>query len=142
MECSQNAIEIAPEVQKTSSMWTNPLYGSELLVYPKPHPQKIQLAAECARWVVGARRGSSRQRVSEISGIRELEELMRRKRIRWEASVYTRRVVELVSQAENILKDILEPEAQLRWLPDTLRGNRQAVKVAESKYMSLDGTGM
>ena len=69
------------------------LWGSEL--HDKPSESMNRFAAELSRWVIGAWRGSNKQRVEEISGIMQPEELMRNKKIRWAGSVYARHLPDL-----------------------------------------------
>ena len=58
---------------------------------------------------------------------------MRRKRIKWAASVYVygRRLPELRGQAETILRAVLETNALLKWLSDIRCKNCEAVMVKE-----------
>ena len=63
-------------------------YGAELHNTPS---KKVEIyAAEWNRCIVGEWRGSSTERVADIAGIAELEEAMKRKKIRWAASIYER----------------------------------------------------
>lgn len=83
-------------------------HGAEL--HWKPSKKGELYAAEWNRFITGAWRGSSRERVACIAGIAGLEEAMRRKRIRWAASVYDRGVTELQGVAEKILRKHLEED--------------------------------
>jgi len=67
-----------------------PILTYDCELYPDPSEQQRRLAAEVQRWVVGAYRGSNRNKVEELAGIAELGSLMLCKRIRWAASVYGR----------------------------------------------------
>ena len=58
-------------------------YGCE--AFQKPNEEMIRLARQWARWVVGAWTRSSVGKVESLSGIEDLEELLRKKRIRWAA---------------------------------------------------------
>ena len=75
-------------------------YGSEC--HPKPTEQMVRLSREWSRWVVGAWRGSNAGKVEDLSGIDKLEGAMRRKKIRWAASVYGRALSALRPIAEKI----------------------------------------
>ena len=91
-------------------------YGGELHHIPTKEAQA--LAAEMNRFVVGAWRGSSNERVAAIAGIAELVEAMKRKRVRWTASVYARgahlqEVEALREIAEEILRENTGGEAML-----------------------------
>ena len=55
-------------------------YGAER--YPKPSEGQKRLMAECARWIVGAWRGSSVKKCNKTMGLTDLE----KKRIRYMAS--------------------------------------------------------
>ena len=68
--------------------------------------------------MVGAWRGSSDDKVEEISGIAQLERLMRNKRLRWAASVYARHMSELRRVAERIIREKLGEEAVLVWMEE------------------------
>jgi len=89
-------------------------YGCEL--YPEPSEQQRRLATECQRWVVGAYRGSSAEKVEALTGISGLDRLMMCKRIRWAASVYGRHIPELREVAEPIIREWIEDDAELRWM--------------------------
>jgi len=102
-------------------------YGCEL--YPEPSEQQCRLAAEIQRWVISAYRGSSRNRVEELTGITEISRLMLCKRIRWAASVYRRNLPELRDIAEPILREWIEEDAELRWMGG-VKGERK-LAVAE-----------
>ena len=65
---------------------------------------------------MGAWRGSSAERVSDLSGILDVESIARRKRIRWATSVDARDLPRLREIAEGILREVLEPDVQLRWM--------------------------
>ena len=67
--------------------------------------------------MVGAYRGSNAAKVEELSGIMNLATAMRNKRIRWAASVYEMHLPELKEIAEVILREVIEEDTQLRWLP-------------------------
>ena len=69
--------------------------------------------------------------MSDIVGITELGEVMKRKRVRWAASVYHRGVTELKEVAENILSEHLEEDTGLRW-PEGTKKKIQGLKVLES----------
>jgi len=102
-------------------------YGCEL--YPDPSEQQRRLFAVVQRWVVGAHRGSNRNKVEELTGIAELGRLMLCKRIRWEASVYGRYLPELREVAEPIVREWIEEDAELRWMQG-VKGERK-LRVAE-----------
>ena len=55
-------------------------YGAEL--HGEPSERGERYAAEWNRFIAGAWRGSSRERVADIVGIAELKQAMERKRIR------------------------------------------------------------
>ena len=61
------------------------MYGSGL--HYKQSAQGSIFAAECQRWIAGAWRGSSKERIQDIP---ERAQAMEGKRIRWAASVYGR----------------------------------------------------
>lgn len=62
-----------------------------------------------------AYRGSNREKVSQITGIGELEALTRRKRLRWAARIYGKHEPELRPRAERILREELGDEVILTW---------------------------
>ena len=76
-------------------------YGAVL--YSVPTEKGKAMAAEWNRFITGGWRGSSRQRLADITGIMELEQAMERKRIWWAASIYERGVTELREVAQRIL---------------------------------------
>ena len=86
------------------------MYGCELHNIPTARGEGY--AAGWNRFITGAWRGSSRERVSEIAGIAQLGEAMKRKRIRWAASVDERGLTELKGVAVKIL---CEEGVELRW---------------------------
>ena len=111
-------------------------YGAEL--HSTPSQRGMGYAAEWNRFVTGAWRGSSRERVADIVGIAELQEAMRRK-IRWGASVYDRGVKELWEVAEKILREHLEEEFMLRWVEG--KGEKiQELEILESAEVAVAGT--
>ena len=57
-----------------------------------PNKRGEMYAAEWNRFITGAWRGSSTERLADIAGIAELGEAMKRMKIRWAASVYERGV--------------------------------------------------
>jgi len=65
---------------------------------------------------VGAYRGSNANKVEELTGISDLQRLMQNKRIRWDAAVYGRYLPRLSEKAEQILRGVLEEDAELRWM--------------------------
>ena len=54
--------------------------------------------------MVGAWQGSNAQKIESLSGIDNLDEWFRERRIRWAESVYGRHVTELRPIAEKILQ--------------------------------------
>jgi len=54
--------------------------------------------------------------VEELTGISDLQTVMRHKRIRSAASVYGRHLPELRNKAEEILRTVVEENAKLRWM--------------------------
>jgi len=80
-------------------------YGSEL--HCQPSEEGSRFAARVGRWVVMGYGGSSRGKISDLSGIDALKEITRRKRIRCAASVYARNEEELRPRAERILREEL-----------------------------------
>lgn len=102
-------------------------YGCEL--YPEPSEQQCRLAAEIHRWVVGAYRGSSTRKVEALTRISDLRSLMRNRRIRWATSVYGRHLPELTAKAAQILGEVLEEDAELRWMSGEYPEGRGVVRV-------------
>lgn len=92
--------------QEDHSMRTtdpSPCYGCE--AFDKPTEEMTRLEREWARWVIGAWRGSSARKVSELSGVDEVADIFWKKRIRWAASVYGRRLPVLRERAQEILEE-------------------------------------
>ena len=96
-------------------------------------------AAEWNRFITGGWRGSSRERFADIAGIAELGEAMKRKRIRWAASVYERGVQELKEVAEGILSSCLEEGTILRW-PEGSGKKIGQLEVLEKGGVYTDGS--
>jgi len=106
------------------------MYGPEL--HTKPPEESSRLAATISRWVVMGYRGSSKEKIEDISGIRQLEVLTHRKRVRWAASVYSRHEPSLRPRAQKILEEELGEEVDLRWMEGVTPGERQKqVKILE-----------
>jgi len=82
------------------------MYGSE--VHVEPTEEATRLAARCGGWLVMWYQGSSRQKISELSGIEAL--------LRWAASVFARFEAELRPIAEKILREALGEEVSLTWM--------------------------
>ena len=76
-------------------------YGCE--AFTKPSEEMVRLSRQWARWVVGAWAGSSVERVEILSGVEDLAEVFRKRKIRWAASVYSRYLPELKEVAQGIL---------------------------------------
>ena len=55
-------------------------------------------------------------RVEVLSGVGDLDTIIYNKRVRWAASVYCRKLPILREEAGRILREVLDPEAQLRWV--------------------------
>jgi len=89
-------------------------YGSEL--HTDPSEEASRLAGRMARWICMGYKGSSRQKVEEITGIAQLEVMTHRKRVRWAASVYGRHEPELRPIAERILREELGDEVALSFM--------------------------
>ena len=88
-----------------SQLLPNLTYGAE--VHEKPSKKGEMHAAE---WNTGGWRGSNRERLAAIAGVE-----VRRKRMRWAASVYEPGLEELKETAEGIFEDCLEQDTILRW---------------------------
>jgi len=89
------------------------VYGAEL--HQQPTESMRRLVREWQRWIVGAWRGSRADRVEALSGVGDLDTITY-KRVRWAASVYGRTLPILREEAERILREVLDPEVQLRWM--------------------------
>ena len=89
--------------------------------------------------MAGAWRGSSRERVADIVGVAELSQAMKRKRVRWAASVYEQGVRELWDIAKEILKEHLEEEYILRWVKGK-GATIQELETLESAESAVEGT--
>ena len=74
-------------------------YGCE--VFEKPNEEMMRLARTWSRWVVGAWSGSNADKVAALSGIDNLCEIFRKRKIRWAASVYGRCLPLLREVAKN-----------------------------------------
>jgi len=103
-------------------------YGSHL--HQELSEEAKRLARRFARWVAMGYKGSSENKIEDITGIGKLEVLTRIKRVRWAASVYARNEPELRPRAERILREELggEEDVTLIWIgdkeggPEVLRG--------------------
>jgi len=73
--------------------------------------------------VIGAYRGSNKERVEELTGIAEIGRLMLCKRLRWAAPVYGRHLPGLREVAEPIVREWVEEDVELRWM-EGIRGMR------------------
>ena len=93
-------------------------YGSEL--HQEPPEEAKRLVRRFARWVAMGYKGSSENKIEDITGIGKLEALTRIKRVRWAASVYARNEPELRPRAERILREELggEEDVTLIWIGD------------------------
>ena len=70
---------------------------------------------------MGAWRGSSNTRVEDLSGMEELERAMKKKRIRWTASVYGRHLPILKPIVQPILEELFDTEnAIFHWIGDPI----------------------
>jgi len=101
-----------------------PILTCDCELYPEPSEQQRRLAAGIQRWVVGAYRGSDREKVEELTGIAEVGRLMLCRRIRWAASVFGRHLPELREVAEPIGRELVEEDAVLRWM-NGIKGERR-----------------
>ena len=90
------------------------LYGAEL--HDSPWEEGAWLAREMSRWVVGAYRGSSGERIETVTGIEQLERQIIVKKVRWAVSVYGRHIPVLRKRAEEILREHLEEGVDLIWM--------------------------
>ena len=88
------------------------LYGAEL--HDTPWEEGERLLREMVRWITGAYRGSSAERLQSITGIEGLERQMLVKKVRWAASVYGRNIPILRKKAEEILKK--HTEGEKKWM--------------------------
>jgi len=78
---------LPPAAKRKVAIGPTLTYGCELHTTPE---EGKWLADEILRWVGMGYRGSRAQKVSEVVVVERLDELMRRKRVRWAASVYGR----------------------------------------------------
>lgn len=76
---------LTPRKNRGLTTAANPNVWSRTTSAPRKRGESY--AAEWNRFVAGAWRGSSRERIADIVGIAELKEAMTRKRIIWAASV-------------------------------------------------------
>ena len=111
-----------------------------------------RLVRAWSRWVVGAWQGSNAQKIEALSGIDNLDEWFRKRKVRWAASVYGRHLSELRPIAKKIVQQLERYEGhnvQFRWMehrldmaerkPFVIRGlNLQAVE-EYSDGSRLDG---
>ena len=88
------------------------LYEAEL--HDTPWEEGQRLLREMRRWITGAYRGSSSERLQKITGIEGLEKQMLVKKVRWAASVYGRSIPILRKKEEEILKE--HTKGQRRWM--------------------------
>ena len=79
--------------------------------------------------------------MADIAGIAELEEVMKRKRVRRAASKYARRVEELKEVPEHILTGCLEEDTILRWPRRTKDKIQQLEVLAEVTESGVDTDG-
>jgi len=56
--------------------------------------------------------------VGWLAGLSDLREVMRNKRIRWAASVYGRHLPEQRQKVEEILREVIKEDSQLRWMKE------------------------
>lgn len=77
--------------------------------------------------------GSSAEKMRTLSGIEDLTELFKKKRIRWAASVYGRCLPSLRDTAQKILDQAYDTHnVQWRWMSDTCSlSERYEVSVQE-----------
>ena len=93
----------------------------------------IRLVRQWARWVIGTWAGSSVEKVEALSGIEDLGEFFRKKKIRWAASVYGRHLPILKDVAQRILSQTYETrDVQWRWMTEACPlTERKEVKLQE-----------
>jgi len=70
----------------------------------------------------GSLAGVEGGKVCALSGTSDLENLMLAKRVRWAVSVYGKALPALRGPAEAILRELLGPEVELRWMEGTRGG--------------------
>lgn len=110
-----------PPKQKDKSSWErSPIltYGAVLHAKHNHTEQMERLLTECNRWITRAYRGCNREKVSEITGIGHLSQIMLDIRIRWAASVYTRDIGVQAIVAP-ILNEHLEVNTELIWMDES-----------------------
>ena len=94
-------------------------YGCE--AFDEPNEEMRTLVRAWSRWVVGAWQGSNAQKIEALSGIDNLDEWFRKRKVRWAASVYGRHLSELQPIAEKILQQRYEGHnVQFRWMEHRL----------------------
>ena len=77
----------------------------------------VRLGRQWARWVIGAWAGSSAERVEMLSGVEDIAQVVRKKKIRWAAPVYGRHLPILRETAQEILHQVFEMQnIQWNWM--------------------------
>ena len=104
------------------------MYGCEL--HNTPTARGEGYAAEWNRFITGACTGSSRGRLSEITGIAQLGEATKGKRIRSAVSACDRGLTELKAVAEKLLRENIEEGTELQ---------RDKEEIAESTSNGVHG---
>ena len=106
-----------------------PCYGCE--AFDGPNEGMRRLVRAWSRWVIGAWQGSNAQKVQALSGIDNLDEWFRKRKIRWAASMYGRHLPEMRLVAEKILQQRYEEHnVQFRWM-------KRQLDMAEQKPFTI-----
>ena len=81
-----------------------------------------RLTRAWSRWIIGAWSGSNAARVEALSGVDDLDEIFRKRKIRWAASVYGRYLPALRDIADRILSHRYEGyNVQFNWMEEQVR---------------------
>ena len=90
-ECVRRLTRLPPMAKRTIVCGQLiPILCYDCEAFTEPNEEMRRLVRTWSRWVIGAWAGSNALKVESISGIDDLDEWFRKRKIRWAASVYGR----------------------------------------------------
>ena len=90
-ECVRRLTRLPPLAKRTIVCGQLiPILCYDCEAFTEPNEEMRRLVRTWSRWVIGAWAGSNALKVESISGIDDLDEWFRKRKIRWAASVYGR----------------------------------------------------
>ena len=122
-ECVRRLTRLPPKAKRTivcGQLIPILCYGCE--AFTEPNEEMRRLSRTWSRWIVGAWAGSNSGRVETLSGVDDLDEIFRKRKIRWAASVYGRYLPALRHIADEILQHRYEGyNVRFNWMEEQVR---------------------